>query len=111
MILQIIDNVDDRGGRGREAFAQVSVNIGEGFAGDEAPGLSQTSEAPDGPSKLMRARPSKLMRIKEKIFRRCLSRDSQCLLSAKALERGRVLTKQGVRILQSRTWRKACNQE
>ena len=76
------------GRRGREAFAQVSVNIGEGFAGDEAPGLSQTSEAPDGPSKLMRARPSKLMRIKEKIFRRCLSRDSQCLLSAKALERG-----------------------
>ena len=110
MILQIIDNVDDRGGRGREAFAQVSVNMGEGFAGDEAPGLSQTSEAPDGPSKLMRARPSKLMRIKEKIFRRCLSQDSQCLLSAKALERG-VLTKQGVRILQSRTWRKACNQE
>ena len=73
--------IGERGGL--EAFAQRSLNTGEGFAGDEAPGLSQTSEAPDGPSKLMRARPSKLMRIKEKIFRRCLSRDSQCLLSAR----------------------------
>ena len=73
------------GGRGgRSLCAGECKQLLEGFAGDGAPGLSQTSEAPDGPSKLMRVRPSKLIpRIKEEIFRRCLSRDSQCLLSAR----------------------------
>ena len=84
MILQIVYTDDDRGRGGRSLCAGECKQLLEGFAGDEAPGLSQTSEAPDGPSKLMRVRPSKLIpRIKEEIFRRCLSRDSQCLLSAR----------------------------
>ena len=88
VILQIVYADDDREEGEVEAFARGSVNsFWKGLRGTKHLDSLRLPRRQTVRVNLCEPRPSKLVpRIKEKIFRRCSSRDSQCLLWGKVLE-------------------------